>query len=918
MKKSKFIKKAKRLLSGFVATAIAASMIPTLPAMAEETTEKYPYTLFAGSSEEGAITVNAGNFCVNGNIATNGTIVSSGNMNINGTRTESAEESMIFIFDKIDNQYFSASNVEEYAEDYTLDELNININVPTEVQGEATLTGNININDALKALGNVNLYGEVKNTNDSVIFSKYGDIIIDSQNVNLNGLVYAPFGSVNITAQNLNLNNVVIVSDSIVLTCPNVNANNSSSVSAFVGTNSDQLDIPSDEWQYMKDDNGNGIPDYFENNEEGPGEIPYIDPLEATYELSVNNQKILVGTDSTALTFFVETLAEPEEILLYDDECVIGQMYDDGNYSAHGDDMKGDGVYSLKYTITDIPDKTTTRHYYARINDSLNSNEIELSIVIPFSQDEIDNMDYVNDLIKDILDSDPLPEELLYVDAQDATNSFIPESLIDYFNSKINKLLAALQKMLDDGRIKNYSYDDTYKCIKYEYTNGIPIFITPDDILDLRISRDSDSMIIIDDPDAPTTKYQGYNMAIFNAFDPDRDDYYNDLVKRLRKHKLSVDYYDNVKVETVKNKLTNHDIVVLSGHGSYLTGNISTFNLHDHLATSTLDSTTYQDDLLNGRLIHHGNGFYSITAEFINFYFGTRALDNTYIFSESCEFFGNTTTGLNNDFADAYTSRSAEAVVGFENSVEMNYSREFMEFYCDKLLMGKTTQESFDAATSELGNDDSSYRSSGTVFGIPILRGDTNAALVKKVKNGDFERKTASGSSIPLFWTGEGDVRVIDKIGSLSPYGKSMAFISTGIGAKSAVNMSGTQGSYLSQTIYNDGLSKLEFKYKMISEEPMEFVGRAYDDAFEIQILDLDDNVLFNQVLESVNRSTWYEISGIDFEGGDSTVFATRWKSGSIDISAYKNQSIKIRFLVYDVGDSAYDSAVLIDNVVCN
>ena len=94
--------------------------------------------------------------------------------------------------------------------------MNINITNPLEVEGDATLTGNININDALKALENVNLYGEVKNTNDSVIFSKYGDIIIDSQNVNLNGLVYAPFGSVNITAQNLNLNNVVIIADNTI------------------------------------------------------------------------------------------------------------------------------------------------------------------------------------------------------------------------------------------------------------------------------------------------------------------------------------------------------------------------------------------------------------------------------------------------------------------------------------------------------------------------------------------------------------------------------------------------------------------------------------------------------------------------------------------------------------------------------
>jgi hypothetical protein len=147
----KRITKFKRLLSGVLSVVMAVSAVPIVSVNAEESIEPYPYTLFAASSDEGAITVNAGNFCVNGSVATNGTIVSSSNMNINGTRTESAEESMIFIFDKIDNQYFSASNVDEHDEDYVLDEMNININVPTEVQGEATLTGNININNALKA-----------------------------------------------------------------------------------------------------------------------------------------------------------------------------------------------------------------------------------------------------------------------------------------------------------------------------------------------------------------------------------------------------------------------------------------------------------------------------------------------------------------------------------------------------------------------------------------------------------------------------------------------------------------------------------------------------------------------------------------------------------------------------------------------
>ena len=260
----------KRVISSALACTMTATMLHCFPdkhflVNAEETNQKYPYTMFAASSNEGAITVNANNFCVNGNVATNGTIVSSGNTNINGTRTEQAAEEMLYIFDKIDSKYFTGSNVEEYTEDYTLEEMNININNPVEVEGDATLTGNININSALKALENVELYGEVKNTNDSLIFSKYGDIIIESQNVNLNGLVYAPFGDVVVTAQNLNLNNVVIIADTITFDCPSVNANYSNSVAEFAGSISEPLNIPYEEYGYLLDSDEDDLPDIIES-----------------------------------------------------------------------------------------------------------------------------------------------------------------------------------------------------------------------------------------------------------------------------------------------------------------------------------------------------------------------------------------------------------------------------------------------------------------------------------------------------------------------------------------------------------------------------------------------------------------------------------------------------------------------------
>ena len=74
-------------------------------------------------------------------------------------------------------------------------------------------------------------------------------------------------------------------------------------------------------------------------------------------------------------------------------------------------------------------------------------------------------------------------------------------------------------------------------------------------------------------------------------------------------------------------------------------------------------------------------------------------------------------------------------------------------------------------------------------------------------------------------------------------------------------------------------------------------------------------DILHSELLETVNTSTWLKVNGIDFEGGDNTMYHTDWKTHSINISAFQNQMIKIRFLVYDVGDSAYDTAVVIDDV---
>ena len=229
----------KHLLSGVLSAAMAFSAIPIVPAHADESTKSYPYMLFAASDAEGAITVNCGNFCANGNIATNGTIVSSGNLNINGTITENAGKDMIYALKKLDYAYFSSDNVETHIDDYSYSETNININVPLEVGGTLELTGNINLNSGIKAVEDVNINGEVKNSNNAVICSETGDINIYTTNVNFNGLIYAPFGDIVIDSDNLNMNNAILIAQTITLDCPNVNANYNSTMAEIVGTESD-------------------------------------------------------------------------------------------------------------------------------------------------------------------------------------------------------------------------------------------------------------------------------------------------------------------------------------------------------------------------------------------------------------------------------------------------------------------------------------------------------------------------------------------------------------------------------------------------------------------------------------------------------------------------------------------------------
>jgi len=200
--------------------------------------DAFPYALYAASADEGAITINAKHFCMNGSMASNGTIVQNGRAQINGKALENAGQEMLYVDSRISSQYFANAEV---LDSVSIDARNVNVNRAMDVAGDASISGNVNISAAIKADGDISIGGNVSNANNSVLYSEFGDVYINSNNVNLNGIIYAPFGDVVITANNINLNNVVIIAETITLNSNNVNANYGSSYASVIGSESSEM-----------------------------------------------------------------------------------------------------------------------------------------------------------------------------------------------------------------------------------------------------------------------------------------------------------------------------------------------------------------------------------------------------------------------------------------------------------------------------------------------------------------------------------------------------------------------------------------------------------------------------------------------------------------------------------------------------
>jgi len=104
----------------------------------------------------------------------------------------------------------------------------------------------------------------------------------------------------------------------------------------------------------------------------------------------------------------------------------------------------------------------------------------------------------------------------------------------------------------------------------------------------------------------------------------------------------------------------------------------------------------------------------------------------------------------------------------------------------------------------------------------------------------------------------------------------------------------------------------MTFGWDFYSAEFMSYCNSVYDDTFRVLI---NGVTVFQESVNSLCPTSLTEVSPID-DSGD--CFKTGWRQGSVNLSAYANQDVTLRFEVQDKGDEVYDTAVLVDNIVIN
>ncbi len=311
----------------------------------------------------------------------------------------------------------------------------------------------------------------------------------------------------------------------------------------------------------------------------------------------------------------------------------------------------------------------------------------------------------------------------------------------------------------------------------------------------------------------------------------------------------------------------------------------------------TFDFSSIAEDLQAKRVALYSDGTVALLPGFFQHYLGS--LPNSIVFLAACR------SAYNSSMADVFLAKGASAVIGYTDYVNSGYAQgTTQELYKKLVLEDKTIKEGFDSAVALFGaNDADADPAALTLFGNNQAKRHSG-----ELANSGFE----DGVITP--WERTGDGRIITQLGNFSPVeGQYMGIVSTGLGFTTA-------SGELSQVFcLPDNAQSLTFSWNYNSEEFLEYCGSQYQDFFSVQMCEIDQateqelscDTLLSRTVDSLCGS----VSAVGFSFDQNGVYSTGWINSDLLINpAYLGKSVKLKVAAGDVGDSIYDTAVLVDN----
>src|SRR3989338_6947179 len=220
-------------------------------------------------------------------------------------------------------------------------------------------------------------------------------------------------------------------------------------------------------------------------------------------------------------------------------------------------------------------------------------------------------------------------------------------------------------------------------------------------------------------------------------------------------------------------------------------------------------------------------------------------------------------------------------------------------------IVGSFSVTAFDPNTGNFKTVSSAVPNKGGGVILDIQLTSESLDLNNTLTNGGFESDINN-------WTAEGQVLIMSSLGFLTPQeGGKMVLLTTG-----ALSVNHTFSTLKQRFILPEGAQKLSFKYDFVSREYPDYIGSQFNDQFEANLLTKNGVVPIDS-MEVNNPKANFQPINLSFPDEDSNngkMGHTGWRPAEVNVSQLDGQMV-LAFTVSDVGDTIFDTGVLVDDV---